>query len=75
MPHMLNEHTMRKAQRMQKNMLYPNVGKHTAICNRSSLVNQAYLNLGVYFREMACFLCFYVNLAVTNKGTKETPAP
>lgn len=26
---MFNEHTMRKAHRMQENMLYPNVGKHT----------------------------------------------
>lgn len=52
---------------MQENMLCPNAGTHT----------QAFqlLNLGVYFMETRRWLRFHVNLAVTNKGNKETPAP
>lgn len=38
------------------------------------LVNQKTLELGVHLLEMACLLCFHVNLAVTNKGNEQAAA-
>lgn len=74
MPHMFNEHTMRKAQRMQENGLYPNVDQHMQAFPLFIPSYTGVFELGVYFMEMACLLCFHVNVAVTNKGNKETPA-